>query len=518
MVSRLGRKRQTDGMNGRLRRLEIDERGFSRRLTHGSRFRVDRVHPYRYVHEPREGPSLRVCLHSSFLSRSDDEAAIAFRLLGDLRSEYYEVFRTPGVIDPEFEDVPAMTLGDESDVPKVVLNAFGHEVHTGVLFPDQWFEIADHIYGDRVAGRQLIELKAAEELQAHILITMSPALLGFRDTHRSKTAVLSPLEALPLLWAWARAFGDYWDGSIVTSAKHYYWALARAITPSANPGLAALILGQYAHPKGEELVSLGQSALVRLATAIEDVDDIYRAWQLPTDNDTIDRICERFDQIVLGVAAILDNLALLAIDYFGVTGLQRHQRSLSGGPFLQKLRSLGDNPRAVSLADYLAANRPRLTFHAELRHHAVHRAKLAGIWYRRERDPEEMRIRIVEPALSAIWDQLLAAGEDPSEWGISNRFGPRDTPVTFVDQPGRIATRHSPGEALLDPIAFAPRLVAVTAGVVNDIFDRLRLQTDKAWSEEQRAQAAALDRRTEWPFRDVDRAALILTSPLTGLV
>jgi hypothetical protein len=129
-----------------------------------------------------------------------------------------------------------------------------------------------------------------------------------------------------------------------------------------------------------------------------------------------------------------------------------------------------------------------------------------------------MRIRIVEPALSAVWDQLVAAGEDPSEWGISNRVGPHDTPVSFVDQPGRVATRHSPGEALLDPIAFAPRLVAATAGVVNDVFDRLSLQTDKSWSGEQRADAAALDARTEWPFRDVDRAALILTSPLTGLV
>jgi hypothetical protein len=370
-------------------------------------------------------------------------------------------------------------------------------------------------FGDRAAGRDLIELKAAEALHAHVFITTSPALLGIRDRHRSEAAVMSPLEALPLLWAWARGFGDYWDGPIAASAKHYYWALARAITPSANPGFAALIWGQYTHPKGEELVSLGQSALVRLATAIEDVDDIYRAWQLPTDNDTIDRICERFDQIVLEVAAILDNLALLALDYFGVTGLQRHERTLAGGRVLQKLRSLGDW-RAVSLGGYLEANRPRLTLHTELRHHAVHRAKLAGIWYRREREPEEMRIRIVEPALSAVWDQLVAAGEDPSEWGISNRVGPHDTPVSFVDQPGRVATRHSPGEALLDPIAFAPRLVAATAGVVNDVFDRLSLQTDKSWSGEQRADAVALDARTEWPFRDVDRAALILTSPLPG--
>ena len=37
-------------------------------------------------------------------------------------------------------------------------------------------------------------------------------------------------------------------------------------------------------PKGEGLADLGQSALLRLAAALEGVDDMYRAWQLPTDN------------------------------------------------------------------------------------------------------------------------------------------------------------------------------------------------------------------------------------------
>jgi hypothetical protein len=475
------------------------------------------VHPYRYVQEPRGGPHLRVCLHSDYLGRTDEHSATALRLLGGLRSEYYEVFRTPGDSEPEFAAVPALTLGDELDVAKVVLIAFDHEVHTGVQFPGQWADMAEHWLGDRAAGRQRIELKAAEALLAHVFVTTSPALLDLRDKHRSDAAVMSPLEALPLLWAWARGFGDYWDGPIVTSSKHYYWALARAITPSANPGFAALVWGQYTHPKGEELMSLGQSALVRLATAIEDVDDMYRAWQLPTDNDTIDRICERFDQVVLGVAAILDNLALLAIDYFGVSGLERHQKTLAGAAFIRKLRARGD-PRTDSLATYLENNQSRLTFHAELRHHAVHRAKLAGIWYRNERGSQEMRIRILEPALSAVWDGLVAAAEDPADWGISGRVGPHDTPVSFIDQPGRVATRHSPGEALLDPIAFAPRLVAATARVVNDVFDRLSLQTDTAWSAEQRAEAVALDERTEWPYREVDREALTLTSPVTGLV
>lgn len=505
------------GMTGRLRRISIDEHGLSRRLTRESRFRSERVHPYRYIQEPRDGPAIRVCIHSTFLDRNEEQSTTAFRLLGSLRPEYYEVFRTPGDVDSAFERIPAFSLDEGSDVGRVILTAFGHEVHTGVHYPAQWYDMAQHWVGERAAGRQLVEFKAAEALSAHVFITTSPAVCRLRDQHGSETAVMSPLEALPLLWAWARGFGDYWDGSIVTSAKHYYWALARAITPRGGPGFAALVRGEFIFPNGEELVALGQSALVRLATAIEGVEDMYRAWQLPTDNDTIDQICDGFDQIVLEVAAIIDNLALLAIEYFGLTGLQRHERTLAGDRFLQTLRAAAD-ARAATLADYLVAQRPNLTFHSELRHHAVHRAKLAGISYRHDRNVQEMRIRILEPALGSVCNQLAAAGEDPSQWGISNRVGPHDTPISFVDQPGRAETRHSPGEALLDPMSFAPKLVAATARVVNDVFERLSFETDPALSAEERRQAGAWETISDWPFRAADRDALILTSPLTGLL
>jgi hypothetical protein len=490
-------------MRSRLRRLRIKEGSFPRRLAaRGSRFRADQVHPYRYVQEPRDGPKFRVCLHSAHLDSSADGSATAFRLLGDLQPDYYEVFRTPGDVAAEFAAVPA----------------FGHEVHTGVHRPRQWLEIAERLLGDASAGRELIELQAADALRAHVLITTSEALLSARDRFGwTDTSIVTPMEALPLLWAWARGFGDYWDGPAVTSAKAYYWALARALTPNAGPGWAALVYGEYVFPNGSELVSLGQSALVRLATALEGVDAMFRAWQLPADNDVVDRLTDGFDQIVLGVAALLDNLALVAVEYFRLSGLQRHERTLANGRFLNKLRATGDS-RARALADYVEANRARLTLHAELRHHAIHRAKLAGIRYRKERDPEEARIRIAEPTLGIVCDGLEAAGEDTASWGITNRVGPHDTPVSFVDQPGRTEVRHSPGEALLDPMAFAPRLVASTASVINDVFRHVSLESDPRISMP-RPEASATDREAieGWPLRAADRDALILTSPVAGL-
>jgi hypothetical protein len=324
------------------------------------------------------------------------------------------------------------------------------------------------------------------------------------------------LEALPILWSWCRGFGDFWDGHTVTSAQAYYWNLARALTPNGSPGFAALVYGEYRRPDGHELVDLAQSPLTRLASAIRGLDDMYRAWQLPTDNDTIDSLCDDFDQIVLGVSAILDNLALLAGKYFGVSLPRLWDWSLVNARYLAALRAVRD-PRAHDLADYVDSRRPLLTFHAELRHHAVHRERLAGILYRKEQEPEEMRLRIFEPMLGKMCDQLQAAGEDPSQWGITQREGPHDTPVSFIGQPDRVETLHSPGEALMDPMSFAPRLVWLTAQTIDEVFGKLRLQDEPTLSQADRDAINASVSAVRHPFPKSDRETLVLTSPMSGL-
>jgi hypothetical protein len=504
-------------MGDRLRRLGMEEpRAGWRRFGGDERFRMNQVHPFRFIHEPRTGHKMRVCLDSAALGDGSSESQTALRLLADLRPEHYELFRTPGDADASLADVPAFIVGEAADVASVSLVAFGHERGTGVHYPGQWDDLAEQWVRDRSAGAQLVAVKAAEALGAHVFITASPALLRVREVHRFKTAVVTPLEALPILWSWCRGFGDFWDGNVVTSAQAYYWELARALTPNGGPGFAALVYGEYRRPDGHELVALAQSVLTRLASSIHGLDDMYRAWQLPTDNDTIDTLCDSFDQIVLGVSAILDNLALLAGKYFGVSGLKPREWSLVNARYLRALRTLAD-PKAGELADYVDSRRPRLTFHAELRHHAVHREKLAGILYRREREPEEMRLRIFEPVLGKMCDQLEAAGEDPSQWGITHREGPHDTPVSFVGQPDRVETLHSPGEALLDPMSFAPRLVWLTAQTIDEVFGKLRLQDDPSLTQQDRDAIQAVESGTPSPVRPSDRETLVLTSPMSGL-
>ena len=152
---------------------------------------------------------------------------------------------------------------------------------------------------------------------------------------------------------------------------------------------------------------------------------------------------------------------------------------------------------AAHIADFVHAQRSALTVHAELRHHAIHRAKLAGVPYRYQQRHEETRIWLYEPTLSHVWDHLTAMGEQPEEWGLTNREGPRAEPVSFVDQPGREETRHNPGSALLDPMKFSPRLVASTARTIDGVFEILDLGNAPALAGQPR-----LDRvRPSWPLR-----------------
>ena len=126
-------------------------------------------------------------------------------------------------------------------------------------------------------------------------------------------------------------------------------------------------------------------------------------------------------------------------------------------------------------------------------------------------------MRIFEPMLGELWQGLEASGEDPAEWGITDRVGPHDTNVSFVGQPERAETEHSPGEAMLDPMPFARLLLRKTATTVDDIFGRLRLQDDPSLTAEEVAAIDSRDVKASWPFRPRDRVALILTSPLAGL-
>ena len=258
-------------MPDRLRRLGFDERGWNRRLGGDSLFTSNRVHPFRFIHEPRGGPKIRICLQSTWLDSGSEESGTALRLLSELRPEHYEVFRTPGDTDTALTNVPAFHLDDGLDVAEVSLTAWGRVRGSAVHYPRQWGDLAELWVGDRSVGGQLIEVKAAEALGAPLFISVSPTLLHVRELRRFRTSIVTPLEALPILWSWTRGFGDYWDGHTVTSAQFYYWALARALTPNATPGFAALVRAEYRLPAGEELVTLGQSVLVRLASAIHGI-------------------------------------------------------------------------------------------------------------------------------------------------------------------------------------------------------------------------------------------------------
>jgi hypothetical protein len=500
----------------RLRRLTIKKSGFSRRFTGRTLFRSDQVHPIQFILEPRDGPVLLVVLHTSSLGSLTRDEAAAIALLADLPKDHYEVLRTQGPAGEPLAGIPVIEMGDEMDglVP-VVVRTDDRERHTAIPFAHQWKEIAKGLGRNRAAG-DLLTFQAAAALHAHVFVSKSKHLEFVRERAPNLTEnLVSPLEALPPIWALCRGFGDHWDDHIVTSSRAYYWAVARALTPNAYPGFASLVRGEDTFANGSELVSLGQSSLQRIAGLIGTLDQMLRVWHVPANNHTIDEMCELFDHVVLGASAALDSIALLAAKYFGIQ-IRQNRIALHNDDFLAEVQRHQD-PRATAFARFVHERHHAVSVHVELRHHAVHRAGLQGIRFSRGSEPEEMRVWVREPTLGTVWDHLEAIGARPTEWGFSDRQGPHDITVSFTDQPGRTAIRPNPGQALLDPMRFAPRLVAAVADIVDGAFGALDFPSDARFATED--QAWIRDSRSqEWPFRPADVQHLLLTSPLSGLV
>ena len=84
----------------------------------------------------------------------------------------------------------------------------------------------------------------------------------------------------------------------------------------------------------------------------------------------------------------------------------------------------------------------------------------------------------------------------------------------LIDQPGRVEVRRSPGSALLDPMRFAPRLIASSARIIDWAFEILNLGSDPRLDDQPSLEPAHL----QWPFRPNDREVLLMTSPLSGLL
>jgi hypothetical protein len=363
----------------------------------------------------------------------------------------------------------------------------------------------------------MIELIAAGNLDADIIITADLDLLGFRnDQTLGRLNLLSPHEAFPVICAWSRAVGESYLLGPVNITDWYSWILTRALIPAAWPGVGAFTAGRRVFPNGEELFDLATSVLTRLDRLLTILDRIFLMWQRHRPAG----MGAELDNIVLGTWAMHDNLALLSGKYLGVSSsLPPYQWNLLSQAWQAAVRATGDVGR--QLAHHIEGIRPYLLVSQQLRHYAVHRALLPTI---RHSDKNAESVKLSAPLLHDIKAALEAANEDASDWGITRERGPETISMVEVGLGGIVDRYDQPsqGSAELDPLIFALRLVAQVSQFANDVFRILNPASDARLAPGVRQHVLRLpsraDGRVDFEFTPQMARAAILASPLSGLV
>jgi len=475
-----------------------------RRIRFGRGYRIvgaEDPNPFeRLTRRPDYGSPLRLCFHTRGLTGlSGEPAAIIAELCAPYRKKALHITRTPGEAPSDWRDFPTFELSRWSDdTGTVSVDRGSTSIMTGVQPLRDWaYEIRKRLEKPE-QRRGTVELLAARELDdIDLMITGDDDLLALRSAAPiNLLPLLAPHEAFPIVGLWSRAIGESYLAGPINVADWYPVVLAHALVRGSWTDLALLIDGSDALPDRADLRELTTSIFTRLARVISTLDQLALKWLRRTQyGGDID-----LDQIVLGVSAIQDNLALLAGRFLQISLPRPLSWSLRSDAWRSAIAAAGGQ-RGQTLRQYVVDADPWLRVPLELRHHAVHRSVLSSVRHMRFPDPEE-RIRLPEGVAAPITQALNELHESPLAWGItpSNLVGD-----TTLD---------------LDPLPFAAKLIAGTAGVVNGIVRRLHPSGDARYPGSVRP-IPTLERPRflqDHIFSPENCSVALLSSPLSGLV
>ena len=157
--------------------------------------------------------------------------------------------------------------------------------------------------------------------------------------------------------------------------------------------------------------------LSRLEILVRSSDTLVGLWLRDFGNETMDLIAAEFDNVLLRVWAIYDNLALLVGRFLRVELEDRSRWSLVSKPWRQAIRGSGE--RGQRMLKALDPLMPRIRVSHELRHHAVHRESLGTLRVQTD-EGQAGRIKLPARILAAVKAELIAMGESVTYWGIES--------------------------------------------------------------------------------------------------
>lgn len=407
---------------------------------------------------------LKVTFHTSSFSGASVEEREAIEVLRQLSNlpEIEAIDTEPGVL-------PCLKIGtfENSDhIPVMVTSQNGNMLKlSGILFPNQWSQIAAQLVGQSDPLHPEVQSMLADLLiaQAHyqlrqdILITLSPQLL----MHRGKNFVLdsipraysektrnqgkefiresnprTPSETARIVGLFLRTRGNYtWqmyqNARFSSNRWLFYWVLVRNKLPHMWRYFSACVHAEKV--RQDDILSLGQSILVRCTRAMEARDAIGEQFYIPQNNDVRDVIMYHFDYLTLLLAGAFDAQARVARRAYRIDLLSEYNTSFRRSKFLGSLKGNAiDTLYTIVSRQYF---QDIMTLLFELRH-TIHGAGLQVDAHCMGTRPEESFITVPSKYSDKLWQAAERCGL-PEKWGLM----------------------HIHEEVLLDPYTYAVNLV-----------------------------------------------------------
>jgi hypothetical protein len=468
----------------------------------------DAPNPFEAIRRHVAARPLRIGLHSGGLGASPSPEDVLIRSQLSLpRASVVDVFRSDGPL-PAGVDPFTPTVGIDEE-PGGVRTAVRLDGGPGSLGAERvplngyvrWRYIAGRDLGDRERVRDLIWLEALGALGADLVVTESPILLGLRDESMVRgLRLVTPGEALVLVGLWSRAaHRAFVEGPRPVSNATYDRALADAIAPAVSRAVDGFARSGRRQPAGRRGFELSGAVSDRLQGAVRALDRLLLLWQCATTADTIDEMLDEFDRILTGACSIYEIVSKLVGSTVEPPG--------------------GSPDRAAALASHLDDELDWLEMLIGLRDAGLQRARVRPIAGRLARRPDDARVWLEGPPLGLAVQALETL---TSEWHLAD-WGFESLPQNAFERLARIGPdrpESSSAEvvagpaALLDPVVFAPRVVAHVAEFANRAFESLEPEPDRRLAPVEIVGATERTRRD--PVRSAH--AVVLSSPLSGLV
>jgi len=386
---------------------------------------------------------MKITFHSESYSNApyDELRAIdALRELSNLQDIH--------VADTVKSELPYLEIGSfnllDDYIPVTLVNG-NSTTHAAITLPNQCLDIAKSLTkktekSDPEVQQMLTEImimRAHQELNYDLLVTLSPQLLKNRDNNFiSETNPCTPLEAVKIVGLYLRFREIY-----TIEAKNFthnlnrdlfYRVLARHRLPRMWRYFSACVYAEKI--RNDRIINLGGSILTRCTRALEARDQIGIQFYNPQGNDSTDIIMYHFDYLTLLLSGAFDAQARIAWRTYGIKKPIERYSSFRFKEFISSLGKCGAKSLKKIITDQQFSDLMILLY--ELRN-TIHGANLTPISYYNSTKEGISYVALHKENAQQIW-QAAERFSSPENWGLFQDhkilFEPYTYSITLINE------------------------------------------------------------------------------------